>query len=218
MKIERIGIIGSGAVGKALAGGFHKLGYQVTIGSRDPVKLTEWAELFKGAILTGTFEVAAQQSDAIVLATRWAGKATRQAIVMAGKPNFTGKFVIDVTNPIVFQQPGEPPVLDVGFPRSGGELVQKWIPDAHVVKAFNIITASYMTNPKLNEGTPDMLVCGNNDEAKKWVTEIATEWGWPVHDLGKMDQAYLLEALAMIWIRYGFLNNHWNHAFKLLMK
>jgi predicted dinucleotide-binding enzyme len=85
MKIERIGIIGSGAVGKALAEGFHKLGYHVTIGSRDPGKLTDWADKFKGSIQTETFENAAQQSDAIVLATRWAGKATRQAIVMAGK-------------------------------------------------------------------------------------------------------------------------------------
>jgi predicted dinucleotide-binding enzyme len=125
---------------------------------------------------------------------------------------------MDVTNPIVSNGSGNAPALDIGYPRSGGETMQKWIPEAHVVKVFNIITASYMANPKLSEGTPDMFLCGDNEQAKEWVTKIASDWGWTVHDLGKLDQAYLLEALAMIWIRFGFPNNHWTHAFKLLMK
>ena len=50
------------------------------------------------------------------------------------------------------------------------------------------------------------------------VSQIASQWGWTVNDLGNIEQSYLLEALAMIWIMYGFRNNHWTHAFKLLKK
>ena len=87
-----------------------------------------------------------------------------------------------------------------------------------MVKAFNIVTAAYMTNPKLTEGIPDMFICGNDKSAKEKVEEIAKKWGWPITDLGGIEQAYLLEALALMWIRYGFLHNHWTHAFKLLRK
>ena len=108
--------------------------------------------------------------------------------------------------------------MALGYPDSAGETVQKWLHNAKVVKAFNTVTAAYMTNAKLEEGIPDLFICGNDAGAKKTVTEIANQWGWRVTDIGDIKQSYLLEALAMLWIRYGFLNNHWTHAFKLLRK
>jgi 8-hydroxy-5-deazaflavin:NADPH oxidoreductase len=85
-----------------------------------------------------------------------------------------------------------------------------------VVKAFNIITAYYIANPKLKQGTADMFIAGNDPSAKKAIIDIARTWGWEVIDIGGIEQSYLLEALALLWIRYGFLNNYWKHAFKLL--
>jgi predicted dinucleotide-binding enzyme len=210
-KIMKIGILGSGTVGQTLGEGFSRLGHEVMIGSRDPAKLAGYQH---GK--AGTFEQAAFFGDVLVLATHWEKGATQNAIELAGKDNFSGKIVIDVTNPLDFSAGA--PTMDVAYPQSAGMLIQDWLPDAKVVKAFNIITAQYMTNPRLAEGKPDLFIAGNPD-AKAFVKETALKWGWEsVHDIGGIDQSYLLEALAMLWIRFGFLNSHWTHGFKLLKK
>ena len=213
-----IGILGSNMVGQALAGGFVRFGHGVKIGSRNPEKLKDVLSKLGGGASAGTFAETAAFGELLVLATKWDGGAAQNAIHLAGKENFKGKTLIDVTNPLHTERPDGPPVLALGYPDSAGKTVQAWLPETHVVKAFNIVTSAYMTNPKLAEGAPDLFIAGNSNEAKKLVTGFAEGWGWTVHDLGGIDQSYLLEALAMIWIRFGFLNNHWSHAFKLLMK
>jgi len=216
MDIRHIGIIGSGTVGLHLAAGFLKSGYKVTIGTRSPEKLRDWVFEKGNNVAAGTFEKAASAGDLIVLATKWQDGATKNAIEQAGKDNFIDKILIDVTNPLVYKEEGKPPVLEVYYPGSGSMEIQKWLPESYVVKAFNTVTAAYMANPKLKEGSPDMFYCGNDVKAKEWVKVLLQSWGWVSNDLGDLDQAYLLEALALIWIRYGFINNHWTHAFKLM--
>ncbi len=96
--------------------------------------------------------------------------------------------------------------------------IQQLLPTAKVVKAFNAVPAIYMCNPHLEEGEPDLFICGDV-EGKKKVAEIARLFGWKnIVDLGDISESYLLEALAMIWIKYGFDNNYWQHAFMLLKK
>lgn len=214
-----IGILGSGSVGQSLAEGFLGLGHGVRIGTRTPEKLAEWLSLHAGSDAAAVSpKEAAAFGDLVVLAVKWAGGAAEHMVELAGKDNFRGKIVIDVTNPLVFREEGKPPELALGYPDSAGKTVQSWLPDAKVVKAFNIITAGYMTNPKMEEGKPDMFIAGNDSGAKGQVTDFAEAWGWTVQDLGGIDQAYLLESLAMVWIRWGFLNNHWTHGFALLKK
>ena len=211
-----IGILGSGAVGQSLGLGFLRNGHTVKIATREPSKLTDWLAKAGANASVGSFEETARFGEMLVLCTKWVG--TENAIQLAGKQNFDGKILIDVTNPLLFLQEGKAPKMAVGYPDSAGALVQKWLPKAKVVKAFNSVPAHYMTNPKLEEGMPDLFICGN-DEAKKKVTEIAASWGWSsINDMGGIEDAYLLEALAMTWILYGFRNNHWMHAFKLLRK
>ncbi|MBI5553952.1 MAG: NAD(P)-binding domain-containing protein [Candidatus Diapherotrites archaeon] len=210
----KIGIIGSGMVGQSLAKGFVGSGHEVMMGTRSPQKLDAFVKTVN--VLVGSMAEAAAFGKLLVLATKWEG--TEAAIELAGEKNFEGKTVIDVTNPLKFEQENQPPTLDVGFPASAGMMVQHWLPQAHVVKAFNSVPAAYMVSPNLSEGHPDLFICGNDSTAKQTVREIAQKWGWPVQDMGGIEQAYLLEALAMLWIRYGFLNNHWTHAFKLLQK
>ena len=212
--MKKLGIIGSGTVGQQLGLGFLKLGYEVKLGTRDPEKLKDWLKKAGNNASVGSLKDAASFGEIIIICTMWSG--TENAINLAGKENFKNKILIDVTNPLVFEN--EVPKLALGYPDSAGATIQKWLSDSKVVKAFNIVTANYMTNPKLEEGKPDMFIVGNDKESKKIVSEIITKLGWSVHDLGEIEQAYLLEALAMIWIRYGFLNNHWTHAFKLLKK
>ncbi len=211
----KIGIIGSGIEGQQLGLGFIKLRHEVKIGTRDVSKLNEWKKTAGEKGSAGSFEDAAKFGEVIVLATAWVD--TENAISMAGKENFKDKILIDVTNPLDFSM-GTPPRLASSLGNSAGEQVQRWLPDAKVVKAFNIVNAYVMCNPKLEEGTPDLFIAGDN-EAKKFVASLAEKWGWAsVIDLGDISQAYWLETLTMLWINFAFKNNQWSHAFKLLRK
>jgi hypothetical protein len=213
----RIGIIGSGAVAQALGSGLAALGHDVKLGSREPSsdKMKSWLGKTGGKGSAGTFAEAATHAEVAVLATMWAG--TENALKLAGTKNLAGKVVIDATNPLDFSQ-GAPPRLALAHTDSGGEQVQRWLPDARVVKAFNIVGNAHMVKPQFPGGPPDMFICGNDDGAKKTVTGICSALGWPVIDLGGIEGARYLEPLAMVWIAHGFRSGTWNHAFKLLQK
>src|SRR5947207_4763725 len=165
MTTMKVVILGSGDVGKSLARGFAGLGQQVTIGSRSPEKLSEFAAQTRG-VKTGTFEEAAKFGDLIAVATL--GAATEEALRLAGAKNFEGKVVIDATNPLDFSG-GMPPKLFVGGNDSLGERVQRWLPGARVVKAFNTAGNVFFVHPDFPGGPPDMFIAGNDADAKKIV-------------------------------------------------
>lgn len=212
-----IGILGSGDVGRALGKGFADEGHEVMIGSRSPdsEKLAAWKEAAGKKARVGTFAEAAEFAGIAVLATLWSG--TESAIRLADPKRFEGKLVIDVTNPLVFEE-GKPPALALGHTDSGGEQVQRWLPGAHVVKAFNTVGHALMVHPDLPGGPPDMFICGDDAHAKSQVREILGSFGWPAIDIGGIEGARLLEPMCILWVRYGALTGTWQHAFKLLHK
>jgi len=214
MQKVRIGVLGSGDVGRVLAAGFVSLGHEVMIGSRDPEKLRSWADAAGSHASCGTFEETARFGDILVLATL--GVATPEVIRLAGTGNFDGKVVIDATNPLEFSSGG--PQLSVGHTDSLGEQVQRLIPAARVVKAFNTVGNAHMVNPQFAGGPPDMFLCGNDEGAKKIVAQICGAFGWGVVDLGGIESSRYLEPMCMAWVVYGIRNKSWNHAFKLLRK
>ena len=214
MSKMKIDILGSGDVGKVLGAGFAKLGHEVKIGSRDPNKLKEWVSNNGANASSGSFEEAAKFGDVIILATLWNG--TENALKLAGPDNFAGKVVMDAVNPLNFSDKG--PSLAIGHTDSAGEQIQRWLPKARVVKAFNIVGNAHMVNPSFPEGTPDMFICGNDADAKKTVAELSKSIGWPIVDLGGIESSRYLEPLAMVWITYFFQTKTWNHAIKLLRK
>ena len=213
----RIGILGSGAVGQALGSGLAALGHEVKMGTREPAaeKVQAWVVKTGGKTSAGTFAEAAAFADLGILATMWAG--TENAIRLAGPEALASRTVIDATNPLVFGATG-PPTLALGFGDSGGEQVQRWLPRAKVVKAFNIVGNAHMVKPDFPGGPPDMIIAGDDPGARLQVSDLATQLGWPVIDLGPLENARYLEPLAMIWIIHGFKAGTWNHAFKLLKK
>jgi predicted dinucleotide-binding enzyme len=146
-----------------------------------------------------------------VLATSWSG--TRSAIELAGAANLAGKVLIDVTNPLDFSAG---PALALGYSTSGAELIQGWLPQARVVKAFNTVTASLMVDPEVEGGPPSMFIAGNDPDAKRQVKEILEQFGREGIDIGGIDGARLLEPLAMLYIRYAFRHDDLGIAFKLL--
>ena len=207
----KVGILGSGDVGKALARGFAAAGHQVMIGSRSPEKLRDFVAETKG-VSSGTFEETAAFGDLIALATL--GVATEEAINLAGAKNFEGKVVIDATNPLDFRE--KPHKLFVGTTDSLGERVQRWLPDAKVVKAFNTVGNAFFVHPDFPNGPPDMFIAGNDADAKKIVAQICQHWGWGVVDIGGIEGARHLEPMCMVWVLHGVLSGSWSHAFKML--
>ena len=213
----KIGILGTGAVGKALARGFNGIGYEVIVGTRDArsEKAIAVAQELAGIAKVGSFAEAANFGEQIAICTLWSG--TESAIELAGKSNFDGKLVIDVTNPLVFA-PNAPPSLALGHTDSGGEQVQRWLPNSHVVKAFNIVGNTDMVNPEFPGGPPDMFMGGDDANAKKQVTEILTAFGWNTIDLGGIEASRMLEPLCILWVTYGIRTGGWRHAMKMLKK
>jgi 8-hydroxy-5-deazaflavin:NADPH oxidoreductase len=211
--MKKIGIIGSGMVAKVLATGLMKHGYQVMIGSGDKSKLEKLNK--ETGVLTGTFAKTALYGDIIIFAVK--GTAA-EALITKLADLIAGKTVIDTTNPIADM----PPVNGVikyftSLEDSLLERLQRLAPKAHFVKAFNSVGNAFMIDPVF-EVKPTMFICGNNQAAKKKVTAILEEVGWEVEDMGNVESARAIEPLCMLWCIPGFLNNSWNHAFKLLKK
>ncbi|MGA1982659.1 MAG: NAD(P)-binding domain-containing protein [Acidobacteriaceae bacterium] len=209
-----VGVIGSGEVAKALASGFAKHGYGVTIGSRTPGKLTEWAAGVSG-VRTGSFAEAAEFGEVVVLAVK--GHVAAEALRLAGVANLKGKPVLDACNPIE----EAPPVngvlkLYTKMDESLMEQLQREFAEAKFVKAFNSVGAALMVDPQLKGGKPTMFICGNDDGAKKAATKILDDFGWETADVGKVESARAIEPLCMLWCLPGFLHNDWMHAFKVL--
>jgi 8-hydroxy-5-deazaflavin:NADPH oxidoreductase len=213
----RVGILGTGEVGRVLGSAMIALGHEVKMGSRESsnAKVQEWIQTNGSKSSGGTFADAAKFGELLFLCTLWSG--TENALRMAGIENFKGKILIDATNPLVFPA-NQPPGLAVGHTNSGGEEVQKWLPEAKVVKAFNTVGNAHMFKPNFPGGPPTMFICGNDQAAKKTVTDLLTEFGWETVDIGGIDGARLLEPLCILWVKYGILSGTWNHAFKLLKK
>ena len=210
----RVGVLGSGKVGQALAAGFMGRGDEVIIGSRKPDKpeIQEWIKKTGGR--AGKYAEAAEHAELAVLATAWNG--TQEALSLSGANRLAGKVVIDVTNPLEFL-PDQPPRLAMGFTDSAGEQVQRWLTRSQIVKAFNIVNHAYMVHPQFPGGPPDMFIAGNDTSAKGTVTQICRDFGWPgAVDVGSIDAARLLESLAMLWVTIGARSGSWKHAFKLL--
>lgn len=210
----KIGIIGSGDVGKALAIGFADSGYEVMIGTRNPEKLKAWQQEIAQTVQLGTFKQVAEYGELLVLAVGWAHVHT--VIDMVGAEAFAGKILIDVTNPLDFSA-GFPPKLAVSGNDSGGETIQRLLHKTTVVKAWNIVGNASMYMPKFEDGEPTMWICGNDDGAKSTATQILNDFGWnEVVDLGDISGSRLLEPLCILWVYSGKKLNNWHIAFKLL--
>jgi len=188
----------------------------VKVGSRSPKSeaLATWLKGAKGKASTGTFEEAARHGETIVIATR--GSAFDEVVRLAGPKNFVGKVVIDVQNALEFSG-GPNPGLFVGLNDSLAERVQRALPGAKVVKAFNTVPNTQMVDPKFVGGAPEMLIAGNDAAAKKQVVGILKEFGWPgAIDVGGIEGARWIEALVPLWALVGSATNRWDHAFKVV--
>jgi predicted dinucleotide-binding enzyme len=213
--MQRIGVLGSGNVGTALANGFLKYGHEVVRGSREPAKLGDWLKQAGPKARSGTFAEAARDAEIVVLAVK--GEAAESVLDLAGADALQGKVVIDTTNPIA----ASPPVNGVlryftTLEESLMERLQRRVPGARFVKAFSIVGNALMVDPKLPGGPPTMFICGNDAAAKRDVCAILERFGWIAEDMGGVEAARAIEPLCILWCIPGFQGRGWAHALKLI--
>ncbi len=198
----KIGVFGTGMVGKAIAGKLVVLGHDVKMGAREAKneKAAAWTQAAGAKATHGTFAEAAAFGEMVFNCTNGAG--TIDALGAAGAANLQGKVLVDIANPLDVSK-GMPPTLFVCNDDSLGERVQKAFPDTKVVKTLNTINCEIMVNPSLVPGDHDVFMSGNDPDAKKAVGTILTEgFGWKhVIDLGDISTSRATEMYMPMWIR-----------------
>jgi len=177
----KIGIIGKGNVGRALASGLKRAGHEVKFGHRDP----------KEPILD-----AAEWGEVIILAVPHSAIKDVATVI---RPASNGKALIDVTNPL-----GPNWELAVGFTTSAAEELQKLLPKSHVVKAFNTVFAQNQDTGKIGKDQLSAFIAGDNSKAKKIVMQLAKDIGFDPVDAGPLNVARYLEPMAMLLIGLGY--------------
>lgn len=204
----KIAIIGSGNVGKALAGSATKAGHQVTIASRHPEHADEAAKATK-AHAAKTPQEAVKDAEMVVLAVP-ADQA--DSVVAALAPELDGKVIVDVTNRFNPKDPGQS--IDGS---SKSEQLQQKVPKAHVVKAFNYAFASRMANPKVDGTSLDGFVAGDDQQAKQKTLAFVESIGFRPIDAGPLAMARALEAMGLLHILLQIQNNWpWQSGWKVV--
>jgi predicted dinucleotide-binding enzyme len=209
----RIGILGAGNVGGALARVWTGKGHEVLLGVPDAQgeRTRKTIATLGGKGRAGTNAEAGRFGEVLVLSVPW--PAAQHAIESSG--NLEGKVLIDCTNPIAADMKG----LTVGLNTSASEQAAGWARGARVVKAFNTIGAGNFGRADFAGVMADGFYCGDEAAAKALAKGLIADAGLNPVDVGPLKSARWLEPLAMLWIDLA-VNQHWgvDHAFKLLRR
>ena len=177
----KIGIIGKGNVGNAIATGLSRKGHEIKHGHRDPKE---------------PVSEAANWSEVIVLAVPYESVAVAAKAIGSAAD---GKVLVDVTNAI-----GENMNLAIGFSTSAAEELQKKLPKARVVKAFNTVFAPNQSTGRIGHEQLTLFVAGDDAEAKQTVMQLGRDIGFDPVDAGPLKSARYLEPMAMLLINLGY--------------
>jgi predicted dinucleotide-binding enzyme len=201
----RIGVLGTGIVGRTLAGALVGGGHEVRMGSRTAGNehAVAWVAETGAGASEGTFADAAGFGEVLINAT--SGSNSPAVLEAAGAELLGDKVLIDVSNPLDFSTGAL--TLSVCNDDSVGERLQRAYPDLRVVKALNTVTAALMVQPSLVAGTHTIFLCGDDAGAKAQVAELLQGFGWPAAsllDLGDITGARAMEMYLPLWMRlYG---------------
>ena len=195
----RLGVIGSGNIGKAIGGWAAKVGYEVTFSAKNEASAKAAAQAAGHSAKAANVRGAAETADLVLLAVPY---GAIKGVLTEIRPILVGKTVIDATNALSADFSS----LTIGFTTSAAEEIAKLIPDAHVVKAFNTVFAQVYAsqNPKIHGKAISVFVAGDNQEATDKVQGLITKMGFDVVNAGPLKSARNLEPLAMLNISLGY--------------
>ena len=196
----QIAVLGTGIVGRTLAGALTRLGHQVRMDTRDPAETRTRAEFTDADIDLTAYDDAVRDADLVVNAT--AGQAALSVLGSVGADRLDGKIVVDVSNPLDFSQ-GFPPTLSVKDTDSLAEQIQRAFPRARVVKTLNTVNAAVMVDPgRVGDGDTSVFVAGDDGSARSTVVELLRGFGWQdVVEFEELSAARGMEMWLPLWVR-----------------
>lgn len=204
----KIAIIGAGNVGRALATSLTQAGHTVDVTAQHP-EHAEAVASETGAHPAPSNADAAAVADVVVLAVPF---ASSQAVAAEIREAVAGKPVVDVSNRMAFGADG--PTIDNG--PSNAERLAAWLPEAHVVKAFNTLFSSNQVDPTVDGIQLDGFVAADDPAAKATVLELVDSIGLRAIDAGPLARAQQLEQLAFLNIALNATNGwSWQSGWRL---
>lgn len=204
-----IAIIGAGNVGRALATSFSRAGHDVIVASRDPEDASAVASATHARLAASNTDAAAA-ADLVVLAVPF---ASVEAVAAEIRAAVAGKPVVDATNRMSFGPAG--PTIDAGD--SNAERLAAWLPEAHIVKAFNTLFAANQADPIAEGVQLDGFVAADDAGAKATVLELVRSIGLNPVDVGPLARSQQLEQLAFLNIALNIAGNGaWQSGWKLV--
>ena len=181
MKSTKIAILGKGNVGSSLARGLSRSYSHVQTVGNDKAAQRQ----------------AATQAEVIILAVPFG--ALDEVTKNLGTA-LDGKVVVDATNALDANM-----ALALGYTTSGAEELQKKLPRARIVKAFNTVFAQHMDSGKVGATPITTLVSGDDTAAKQIVATLGKDLGFETVDAGPLKNARLLEPLGYLNIQLGYV-------------
>ena len=188
----KIGVLGTGMVGSAIASRLATLGHDVMMGSRtaNNPKAIAWTKEVGARGHAGTFAETATFGEMLFNCTH--GTSSLEALSAAGAKSLDGKVVVDVANVLPPHERGA---------ESLGEQIQKAFPQAKVVKTLNTINCELMVNPQKLSDSHTLFLSGNDERAKTAVRGLLESFGWrDILDLGDISTARATEAYLPLWL------------------
>jgi predicted dinucleotide-binding enzyme len=208
MSQAHVAVLGHGRVGTAMARALRAAGREVVVGADAPRLDRALDVLSRDPGLAGVAARPASEAvdgaDMVLLAIPTGALPSALAPL---ERLLAGRTIIDATNPV---GPGFTHALARG---SGAEQVAAIVPEAHVVKAFNIYGVENLAGVPTSPGTtsPLMPYAGDDATAKARVAQLAADLGWAPLDVGPLSAAVDLEHLALLWIRLVRSGGHDPH-------
>ena len=205
----KIGIIGAGNVGSALADNWQKKGHEILIGARDiNSSKTEKLISINSNIQVKSIEDTVKDSEVILIATP--SKAVFE-IANQIKDFVKDKILIDAMNTIGAKPEGYSNTYEV---------LRSITKSENIVKCFNSTGAENMANPNYGLNKLDMFMAGKNPNAKKIVRTLALDAGFEeCYDFGGDEQVQILENFALVWINLCMKQGHGrNFGFKIIKR
>lgn len=192
---EHIAVIGTGMMGGALGARLGGVGHTISYGTRDPSQahIRELVEATGASARATSHAQAVSSAEIVIIAVPW--KAL-ESVAKGLEPHLRGKIVIDITNALQNAKDGLPQLV---VETSAGEMLQAWLPNARVVKAFNTVGFHVVAEPERAPGGVTVPLASNDDEAKAMVMGLVEQLGFEPFDAGPLRFARTLERLAGLY-------------------
>jgi 8-hydroxy-5-deazaflavin:NADPH oxidoreductase len=212
----QIAILGTGKMARGIAYALKETAHDITLAAREPMRAetlaTEMGQENARAYHGTGYAAACARADVVFLAIPYDAAA---ATVSRLRDGLADKILVDITNPLNDNYDG---VVTLDGTSASEEIARAAGPRVRVVGALKHSFAGTFAEPKIAGGpAPDVLIVGDDDEAKKTVAGLVEAMGFGALDAGRLKVARTLERMTVVLIDLATRNQwNWNAGWKLV--